>query len=158
MRRVRGTMVLGLLIGAAWTAGCDGDSGADGGPGDAAPAGVELTVTAAAARGAIDGIAPRPGSQYYLLDVTFVARAVGPISVAPFALELELEDLTRVRGDAERTEAMEDGCRSRTVPMDATLNCRVAFIVAEDAAAPATLRWADANYDAAAAVPPLAAE
>jgi hypothetical protein len=154
-RRACFGIALSILLGML-PSGCGGESGTDAGPPDAESAtGVVLTVTAAAARATLNGVAPRPGNQYYLLDVTLEARGVGPVSIAPVAFEVELGDGTRVRGDADRTNAIGEGCRSRTVPVDETVACRVAFIVAEDAAAPTTLRWADASYAASAPVPPI---
>lgn len=146
-------LCLCLIVGLG--AGCDGDGGTDAGPPDAGPpTGVGLTVDDAQLRDAILGVSPRAGNRYLLLDVTLQTRD-DAISVAPVAFEVELEDRTRVRGDADRTNAMEDGCRSQMVASDSTLACRVAFVVAEGASAPRTLRWADATRSASAAVPPL---
>ena len=117
--------------------------------------GARLTVDEAAARDQINGVMPRAGFQYYLLTLTLEARGVGPLSIAPFALAITLEDGSLIEGDDDRTSSMTDGCTSQQIPVDGSLTCRVAFVVPVDAAPPATLAWEDASRSATATVPPL---
>lgn len=148
MRTTRATFasLLCLLL-----AGCDGTMAA---PDAGVTSGVILTVTAAASRDQINGVAPRMGYQYFLLDTTIEARGVGPISIAPFAFQLTLEDGTRVIADS-RTNELTDGCRSRMIAVDEIVTCRLAFLALLDAAPPATLAWTDMTLRASAVVPPL---
>jgi len=139
------------LLVAVTLLGCGGGSDID----DAGiTEGVVLTVTAATSRDQINGVSPRMGYQYYLLDTTIEARGVGPISIAPFAYQLTLEDGTRVTGDS-RTNELADGCTSRSVAVDEVRACRLLFLVLTDASPPATLSWTDMTESARASVPPL---
>jgi len=141
-----------ILIGAAVLAlGCGGEEGLP----DAGPTtGVFLRATGAAARSNINGVAPAMGFQYYLIDASFEARGVGPISIAPFTFDVILADGTRITADS-RTNELADGCTSQTVPVDATVNCRLAFLAALDAAPPASLEYENDGTRATATVPPL---
>jgi len=142
-----------ILIGVALLAlGCgDGEAPLP----DAGPVtGVFLTATGAAARSNINGVAPRMGFRYYLIDVTFEARGGGPISIAPFTFDVLLADGTRITADS-RTNELEDGCTSRMVPVDGTVMCRLAFVAAEDAAPPASLEYDNDGIRATATVPAL---
>ena len=140
--------ILALLLLAA----CDG--GEPEMPDAGEPDGVFMTVTAAGTRDALNGVAPRMGFQYYLLDVTLETRGVGPISVAPFAFTVTLEDGSPIMGDS-RTDEIAMGCTSQMVGVDETLACRIVFEVLVDAAPPVTLRWTDGSESASAMVPPL---
>ncbi|MCA9604072.1 MAG: hypothetical protein KC619_00635 [Myxococcales bacterium] len=131
--------------------GCDGTTVEDAGP----PAsGVILTATGVSERDSINGVAPRMGFKYYLIDVTIEARGVGPISIAPFAFEVALADGTRITADS-RTNELADGCTSQSIPVDGMVACRLAFSPLVDAPAPATVRWTDGSRSASAMVPPL---
>lgn len=132
-------------------AGCDGTAVTDAGP---PPSGVILTATGVAERDSINGVAPRMGFKYYLIDVTIEARGVGPISIAPFAFEVALQDGTRITADS-RTNELADGCTSQSIPVDGMVACRLAFSPLVDAAPPATVRWSDGSRSASAMVPPL---
>lgn len=141
------TLALVLLL----AAGCDGATTVDAGE----PAtGVFLTATGATMRDSINGVAPRMGFKYYLIDATIEARGVGPISIAPFAFEVTLEDGSRFTADS-RTNELADGCTSRSVMIDETFACRLAFTPLIDAPAPVRLAWTDGSRSASAAVPPL---
>ena len=139
------------LVACLLLAGCDGTMEM---PDAGVTSGVVLTVTAAASRDQINGVAPRTGYQYYLLDTTIEARGVGPISIAPFAFQLTLEDGTRVIADS-RTNELVDGCTSQMIAVGETVVCRLAFLALLDATPPATLVWTDMIRRASAVVPPL---
>lgn len=133
-------------------AGCDGEMEL---PDAGEPtAGVFMTVTAASERDQINALAPRMGFKYYLLDVSIEARGLGPISIAPFAFTVILAAGGPIMGDS-RTDDLADGCTSQMVGPDASLACRVVFVVLADASAPVTLRWTDGTESATAEVPPL---
>ncbi|MBX3271831.1 MAG: hypothetical protein KF729_16305 [Sandaracinaceae bacterium] len=145
MTRALPWLALILALGA-----CDGGGG--GSDAGAPPTGVVLSVTGAARRADINGVVPRPGFEYLLLDAVIEARGVGPIPIAPFAFEVTLEDATRITADS-RTNELADGCRSRNLAVDETHACRLAFTVALDAAPASTLRWSDGSRSAVAPVP-----
>ena len=133
-------------------AGCDGEMEL---PDAGEPTeGVFMNVMAASERDQLNGVAPRMGFKYYLLDVGIEARGLGPISVAPFAFTLVLTNGAPFMGDS-RTDEIVDGCTSQIVARDETLVCRVVFNVLVDAPAPATLRWTDGTESSSAPVPPL---
>lgn len=144
------------IVGLLALAGCDGDGGGDDAGTDAAPTPmVIMTVDAATATPALEGVAAGAGFQYYVLDVTLEARGLGPISVGPNAFMLFLEgDPAAIVGN-HRSGEIEDGCRSQLVQPDTSLSCRAVFLVEEAAPPPVLLRWMDADYDADADVPPL---
>ena len=112
MRRWIG--VLAALALGAGLVGCDSETPTEDAGTDAFVAtGVVMTVTAATAAEAVGGVSAGDGFQYYVLDVTFEARGVGPISVAPNALMLTLEgNPSRVNANF-RTGEITDGCRAR---------------------------------------------
>lgn len=147
MTRAHAASILGLLL----ALGCDATDLPDAGP---PPSGVVLTATGASERDSINGVAPRMGFKYYLIDVTIEARGVGPISIAPFAFEVTLEDGQRITADS-RTNELADGCTSQSIPLDGMVACRLAFSPLVDAPAPTTVRWSDGTRSASARVPPL---
>ena len=145
--RARWAMIALLFLG-----GCDGEMEV---PDAGEPTeGVFMNVSAASERDQINGIAPRMGFKYYLLDISIEARGLGPISIAPFAFTVTLADGAPIMAN-RRTNEIVDGCTSQPVGPDETLVCRLVFLVLIDAAAPATLRWEDAAESATAEVPPL---
>ncbi len=135
------TLLLGVLL-----FGCDG-----GAPpmADAGPPPIMLTVTATAREAS-----PRPGSVFLVLDITLESRTVGPLPVAPNAFTLILADGVRSIGNAQATDALADGCRSRSVPLGGNTSCKVVFEVEEAAAAPVRLEWSSGTDTATATVPP----
>lgn len=145
------TTRLASLVLAVALSGCDGTAMPDAG---APTTGVILTATGVAERPDINGVGPRMGYKYYLIDVTIEARGVGPISIAPFAFTAVLTDGTSMIADA-RTNELADGCTSRSIPVDGTVMCRLAFTPLADAPPPATVQWSDGMRTASATVPPL---
>lgn len=146
------TAWFGILGFATVMAACDGSMTVDdGGP----PAsGLVLTATGAAERTNINGVAPRMGFKYYLIDATVEARGSGPFSIAPFTFAVVLEDGTRTTADS-RTNELADGCSSQSIPVDTTVMCRLAFLALVDAPAPATLVYDNDGTVVRASVPAL---
>jgi hypothetical protein len=153
---VRGTFLAALAFSAVLGA-CDGEGGGtDAGRLDAGAQPIGLTVLGARYAMVVAGMAARGGYHYVILDVTLEARGVGPLAVAPNAFTLVLEDGTRATGQAMATDAIENGCTSRSVPLGSSVSCSVVFEVAQGAAAPRTLVWSDRIRTVSAEVPPAA--
>lgn len=133
-----------VLLVAACDGGDEADAGSDAGAGPA----IVLTVDSierveSVATRAGGALAPTFTDRFEVATVTLSAVREGPLPVAPIAFQLTLTDNNTVNASASGTNAVTDGCDSRSVPEGESTTCVVVFEVNDADASPRSITWSN---------------